>query len=247
MALFFNLRCAKSSQFCVHISSCWATYYEYQQLKYTVLFVGEHLAANYVYYKMKMAIIVHCLTFLKNTRMKLCIVFLLVMCTFIVMHIYCHTNILHFWQGLEAKHDWSHDCSDNEDTIFNKPNQSADKSHHANEIIISRVIDDRQQTTLLHINKSVYVKQANNLSTQKENKCQKTKLSVGMKNEQRIVRNIEINTTHINGILMEPIHVNYIRNIYFTVKTTHKYYTNRLFPLMLTWLQTVDKNKVRWH
>ena len=53
-----------------------------------------------------------------------------------------------------------------------------------------------------------------------------------------------MNATHINGILMEPVNVNYARNIYFTMKTTYRYYTNRLFPVMLTWLQVVDKNKV---
>ena len=55
----------------------------------------------------------------------------------------------------------------------------------------------------------------------------------------------EINATHIKGILMESIHVNYTRNIYFSVKTTHNNFVKRLFPLMLTWLQLVDKNKVR--
>ena len=54
----------------------------------------------------------------------------------------------------------------------------------------------------------------------------------------------KMNATHIDGILMEPVNVQYNRNIYFTVKTTHKYYTIRLFPLLLTWLQVVDKNKV---
>ena len=53
-----------------------------------------------------------------------------------------------------------------------------------------------------------------------------------------------INATHINGMLMEPIKANYTRNIYFTVKTTHRFYTERLFPIMLTWLQLMDKNKV---
>ena len=53
------------------------------------------------------------------------------------------------------------------------------------------------------------------------------------------------NATHINGILMEPVNAKYIRNIYFTIKTTHNYYTDRLFPLLLTWLQAVDKDKVR--
>ena len=55
----------------------------------------------------------------------------------------------------------------------------------------------------------------------------------------------EINATHIKGLLMESIHVNYTRNIYFSVKTTHNNFVKRLFPLMLTWLQLVDKNKVR--
>ena len=53
-----------------------------------------------------------------------------------------------------------------------------------------------------------------------------------------------MNATHINGISMESININYTRNIYFTVKTTHRFYTERLFPLMLTWLQLMDKNKV---
>ena len=53
-----------------------------------------------------------------------------------------------------------------------------------------------------------------------------------------------MNATHINGILMEPVDAKYTRNIYFTIKTTHKFYTGRLFPIMLTWLQLVDKNKV---
>ena len=54
----------------------------------------------------------------------------------------------------------------------------------------------------------------------------------------------EMNATHIAGILMEPVSAQYSRNIYFTVKTTHKYHSERLFPLMLTWLQAVDRNKV---
>ena len=54
-----------------------------------------------------------------------------------------------------------------------------------------------------------------------------------------------INATHINGILIEPIHASYNRNIYFTVKTTNNNYVTRLLPQMLTWYQVVDKNKVR--
>ena len=54
-----------------------------------------------------------------------------------------------------------------------------------------------------------------------------------------------ITATHINGILMEPVYANYNRNIYFTVKSTNANTKKRLFPLLLTWLQVVDKNKVR--
>ena len=63
-------------------------------------------------------------------------------------------------------------------------------------------------------------------------------------NQQKVTN---MNATHINGFLMEPVHANYTRNIYFTIKTTHRYYTYRLFPIMLTWLQSVDKNKVIYY
>ena len=53
-----------------------------------------------------------------------------------------------------------------------------------------------------------------------------------------------INATHVKQILMEPVSATYTRNIYFTVKTTYRYYSSRLFPLLVTWLQVVDKNKV---
>lgn len=66
-----------------------------------------------------------------------------------------------------------------------------------------------------------------------------------VKENQRYKSVARINATHVNGIPMEYINVNYTRNIYFTMKTTHKYYEQRLFPLMSTWLQLVDKNKVR--
>ena len=163
------------------------------------------------------------------------------------MHICHHTEIhvqLRYWKGLEldfisTKLTTSH-VNDNEDTIGNKVNQAVEKSDCINKTKIFSQTDENQQL----YNEHNYVKQDNNLSTQKKFKFQKTKLSVDMKSKQRNTRDIGINT-HINGILMEPVNVNYTRNIYFTVKTTHRYYTNRLFPLMLTWLQTVDKNKVR--
>lgn len=56
----------------------------------------------------------------------------------------------------------------------------------------------------------------------------------------------EMNATHIYGLLLEPVNAKYTRNIYFTVKTTHKYYKRRLLSVMLSWLQAVDRNKVGW-
>ena len=69
------------------------------------------------------------------------------------------------------------------------------------------------------------------------------KLVSNKKEYQTNTADLGINATHINGILMEPVNAKYIRNIFFTIKTTHKYYTKRLFPLILTWLQAVDKIK----
>ena len=68
---------------------------------------------------------------------------------------------------------------------------------------------------------------------------------VNMKKPQTKKQDYGINFTDINRMLIEPIHVSYNRNIYFTVKTTNKNYIKRLLPQMLTWYQVVDKNKVR--
>ena len=54
----------------------------------------------------------------------------------------------------------------------------------------------------------------------------------------------DINASHIYGLPMETVNADYTRNIYFTVRTTNKYYTKRLLPVTLTWLQVVDRNKV---
>ena len=145
---------------------------------------------------------------------------------------------------ISTKHARSRGCHGNKDTLCNKANQAVEKSDRVNDakIIITSEIDEGQQETMSQ-NDHGRVKQANN--TQKNIKWQNTKFSVDMKSEQRNITDIRINMTHINGTIMEPVNVNYTRNIYFTVKTTHKYYTNRLLPLMLTWLQAVDKNKVR--
>ena len=56
----------------------------------------------------------------------------------------------------------------------------------------------------------------------------------------------DLNETHIWGVPMEAVHANYTRNIYFSVKSTYRYYSKRLLDLMLTWFQVVDKHKVTY-
>ena len=55
----------------------------------------------------------------------------------------------------------------------------------------------------------------------------------------------DMNLTHIAGKLMERVTINNIPdNVYFTVRTSVTNYRERLSILMLTWFQTVNKNKV---
>ena len=126
---------------------------------------------------------------------------------------------------------------------LNKPNgtEVIGTPDHAGKNKFSNQSENKWHKTQLH-DESSDGKQADNTSIQKDIKEQK---AVCQKVDNLTnITDIGINTTHICGIVMEPVNVNYSRNIYFTVKTTHKYYTDRLLPLMLSWLQTVDKNKV---
>ena len=55
----------------------------------------------------------------------------------------------------------------------------------------------------------------------------------------------DMNLTHITDKLMERVTINNITdNVYFTVRTSSANYRKRLLILMLTWFQTVNKNKV---
>ncbi|XP_065903060.1 uncharacterized G-patch domain protein DDB_G0278987-like [Dysidea avara] len=49
---------------------------------------------------------------------------------------------------------------------------------------------------------------------------------------------IEMNSTHINGKLLEPVDTKWDKNIYFSVKTTAKYFKERLAALMPTWIKS---------
>ena len=55
---------------------------------------------------------------------------------------------------------------------------------------------------------------------------------------------IQMNSTHINGKLLEPVDTKWDKNIYFSVKTTAKYFKERLAALMPTWFQVINKTMV---
>jgi len=55
---------------------------------------------------------------------------------------------------------------------------------------------------------------------------------------------IQLNSTHINGKLLELVDVKWNKNIYFSVKTTGKYFSDRLSALIPTWFQVVNKKTV---
>ena len=120
----------------------------------------------------------------------------------------------------------------------------SDKPSDVNENKISSHEDNKQQKAqpdqLKNTNQQ---KIPDKKPSQKENSQQKANSKPDQVNQNV---DLGINATHVNGILMEPVNAIYTRNIYFTVKTTHKYYTKRLFPQMVTWLQVVDKNKVSY-
>ena len=138
-------------------------------------------------------------------------------------------------------HAVNHGCSNKEHKFVNKTNQRPDYANKNTSF--SQSDNEWHKTQQLH-NKSGYGKQINNTSAQKDIKVEQA-VCTEVENLTNAT-DIGMNATHICGILMEPVNINYTRNIYFTVKTTHKYYTNRLLLLMLTWLQAVDKNKVNY-
>ena len=156
------------------------------------------------------------------------LVLCLVASVFFLLHFYCHWSV--YIQ-----------CIYQQNVDINIKKNIISPGHIGSHSCSGGNTNDQQEVQLC--DKSGHLNQTNGTLIQNNTKVQEAKLSNQGKEN---VTNIGLNATHINGILMEPVNVNYSRNIYFTVKTTHKYYTNRLLPLMLTWLQTVDKNKVRY-
>ena len=117
-----------------------------------------------------------------------------------------------------------------------------DKHDDVDKSKISSQEDSNQQKQDINQQKVVKHDKPGNVVENKPNQKDNNQQKVNGKPDQLNVPGM--NATHINGILMETVNVNYTRNIYFTVKTTYRFYTERLFWIMLTWLQTVDKNKV---
>ena len=179
-----------------------------------------------------------------------CITLIMIVCTLVLLHHTTTYSGLTYQRYLEINSNVSfqlqavdHSCNNKEHAFGNKANQIVERSDHAN-----KNASFNQSKYELHKIQQLHTKskQTNNKPDQKD---------INTKGQQPVCTKVEnltnardtgINATHICGILMEPVNINYTRNIYFTVKTTYKYYTNRLLLLMLTWLQTVDKDKVSY-
>jgi len=56
----------------------------------------------------------------------------------------------------------------------------------------------------------------------------------------------ENTTIEIDGKPLEKVNASYNHNIYFSVRTSGRNYKSRLFLLMLTWFQVIDKDKVKY-
>ena len=150
----------------------------------------------------------------------------------------------HLEVSLNPLYTINHGSSNKECIFCNKLKQRVKISDPASKNAAFNQSDNRCRKAELHNKSTSYGKDASNSSIQK-NTVKQQAICAKVENPVNAT-DIGINSTHVCGILMEPVNVNYSRNIYFAVKTTHKYYTNRLFLLLLTWLQTVDKDKVNF-
>ena len=195
---------------------------------------------------------------LKNNKVLLfevlpCFSIIMITITFVLLY---HTKIYSrlYYQQINSMINTSllvlannEDCSNNEDIFCKGANQIVEKPEYVAKASSNKTFRNSKvwQQRRLH-DKHGNVQQINVSSHQKDNEQKQAELSTHRKGNQMNIASIGINITHIHGLLMEPVNINYSKNIYFTIKTTHRHYTDRLLPLMLTWLQAVDKNKVRY-
>ena len=101
-------------------------------------------------------------------------------------------------------------------------------------------------SSLIHIKKDDDAETKHDIGTKHDIHILRDVKTDNMNRNETTIRVLDMNTTHIKGVFMEHVNLDYPRNIYFTIKTSNKFYISRLFPLMLTWLQTVDKHKVSY-
>ena len=198
---------------------------------------------------------------LKNSKKYFCALQLCVMCglvfTFLLMHGDNSSRIIYEKEQNVKKLLPQADLTQHNDMtlkvskVNNETEQNVKLPGGVNEGKIFGQKDNNNeqkenQNSNQNINQQKVVKLPNNGDVMEIESIHNQKNNDQQKASDRVDQNqiVGMNATHINGILMEHVDANYTRNIYFTIKTTHTYYTRRLFPQMLTWLQVVDKNKV---
>ena len=169
-----------------------------------------------------------------------CITLLMIVCTLVLLYrTTVYSKLTYQEVNPNISFPINHGSNNKEYKFGNKANQIVERSGHANKNPSFSQSNNKWHKTLQLPDKSSSNKKTDITSVQEDMQWQQALCTKATNSTD-----IGINTTHICGVLMEPVNVNYSINIYFTIKTTHKFYTNRLLLLMLTWLQTVDKNKV---
>ena len=185
----------------------------------------------------------------------LCAIIFLITCIFLLIHVYECRQSNSYQQDLVMNSniqtiDGGMDSSNNEgfpdnDTKLEKANHKVEKP------VDARVQDTKsfRQQNLLHKPDHTTKKQTNATTDLDSGtittRVKRPVVEATSHEKEPNIADLGINSTHVNGILMESVNTELLRNVYFTIKTTRKYYRSRLLPLMLTWLQAVNKNKVR--
>ena len=171
----------------------------------------------------------------------LCVLFILMTCVVLLVHVYDRRQNNFYQQDLvmNLNMDGGMDSSD-KDTKLKKANYKPADAH------VQDIKSFWQKQNLLHKPDRTTKKQTNATTDHVKRPLMEAVSHVKERQTNTLSAYLGINSTHVNGILMEPINAKLLGNVYFTIKTTHKYYRSRLLPLMLTWLQAVDKYKVRY-
>ena len=174
---------------------------------------------------------------------QLCVMCLALICIFLVVCVY---NNFQSPQGqiiILPQEDFRDDDTVSKlENVYSETEQKTKLPDKLDKNKISSQKDSNQQKQDIDQQKVIKPNKPGNVIENKPSQKDNNQQKANSKPDQLNVPGM--NATHINGILVEPVNVDYTRNIYFSIKTTHRYYTERLFLIMLTWLQVVDKNKV---